>query len=199
MMRLTLAAVDAELAGDGSLAAARLVPGVHRLLQGRLTCRRGWYVVFCQWCSLVPRSRQMVRHGGAMLCLDEHHQQFEGADQCQGGPGADQGADRAMAQAVCQVGPDGRGDGRAQAPPRQRRRRPVAPAGVQDQHAGRPDQPVDREGYEPGGQPGLAVRAHQFVGVPVRADRRDHCDGGHRQRGGDLDQPARHRSNPRCR
>jgi len=42
--------------------------------------------------------------GVAAACSDECHGEFEGAGQCQGGPGADQSSDEAVAEAVCQVG-----------------------------------------------------------------------------------------------
>jgi hypothetical protein len=49
-------------------------------------------------------------------------------------------------------------------------------AGVEGEHAGREDQPVDGEGQEPGGEPGLAVGGDEFVGVPVGDDGGDRGD-----------------------
>jgi hypothetical protein len=50
---------------------------------------------------------------------DEGHEEFEGAGQSEGGPGADQCADGSVAQAVGQVSADGGGDAGAEAPARQ--------------------------------------------------------------------------------
>ena len=55
----------------------------------------------------------------------------------------------------------------------------VAPAGVEHEHAGGQDEPVDGEGQQPGGMAGLAVGGDEFVGVPVGDDGGDRGDGGH--------------------
>src|ERR1039458_10365340 len=111
-----LAAVDAEVAGYGALAAACSVPGPYRLLH---RWRASWH----ERC-IVHRCRRspvrMTRGDGSCLRLwprsDEGHEEFEGAGQGQRGPGTDQCADGAVAEAVCQVGTDGGGDTGAQAP-----------------------------------------------------------------------------------
>jgi len=105
-----LAPVDAEVAGDGALAAACGVAGPDRLLH---RWRTGWH----RWPILHGGRRSLIhmtRGDGCRLCVwagsDEGHEEFEGASQGQGGPGADDRADRAVAQAVGQVGADGSGD-----------------------------------------------------------------------------------------
>jgi hypothetical protein len=65
----------------------------------------------------------------------------------------------------------------------------VMAVGVQDQHARRPNEPVDRERDEPGGQARLPVRADQFVGVPVGDHRRDRGNAEGRR---DPDELVRH-------
>ena len=67
-------------------------------------------------------------------------------------------------------------------------------AGVEDEHAGRQDEPVHGEGQQPGGEPGLAVGGDEFVGVPVADHGRDRGDRGHGQGGGDPDEPVSHAS-----
>jgi hypothetical protein len=103
----------------------------------------------------------MTLGDGCRLCgwlgSDQGHEEFEGSGQGQGRPGADQCPDGAVAQAVGQVGTDGGGDAGAQAPARRRWHRLVAATGVQDEHAGRQDQPVHGEGQESRGEAGLAV------------------------------------------
>ncbi len=159
------AAVDAEFAGDGALAATGVVPCTHRLLQAWRFGQRGW-------CAVV-RARQGVVHlrgagecgADPGVCPDECREQFEGAGQRQRGPCADQGADEAVAQAVCQVGAGSGDDASTKAPARQGWYGPVAPVGVEDEHAGGQDQAVHGERDEPGGDAGLAVGADQFVGM----------------------------------
>ena len=68
---------------------------------------------------------RLVYWGAASVRLIKQHQEFERADQRQGGPGADQGPDRTVAQAVRQVGANRGHDASAEAPRRQR----VVPAG----------------------------------------------------------------------
>jgi hypothetical protein len=123
-------------------------------------------------CNRFRRSLVRVRRGdGCRPCgwsgSDEGHEEFEGAGQSQGGPGADQCADGAVAEAVGQIGADGGGDAGAQAPARQGWNRHGATAGVEDEHAGGQDEPVDGEGQEPGGEADLAVGGDEFVCVPV--------------------------------
>ena len=65
---------------------------------------------------------------------DQHHTQLERADQRQGGPRADQRADRAVAHAVRQVGTDRGHDARAEAPGGQPWYGLVPAAGVQHHH-----------------------------------------------------------------
>jgi hypothetical protein len=55
----------------------------------------------------------------------------------------------------------------------------VASAGVEDEHAGRQDEPVHGEGQQPGGETGLPVGGDEFVGVPVADHGRDCGDRGH--------------------
>src|ERR1017187_5380578 len=114
-----LAAVDAEFAGYGALAASGVVPGPYCLLHARCFGQRGR-------CASV-RNRQGVAHlhrglaSGAGVALGPYqgHEEFEGAGQRQGGPGADQSADGAVAEAVRQVGADGGRDAGAEAPARE--------------------------------------------------------------------------------
>src|ERR1035438_727491 len=99
-----LAAVDAEVAGDGALAAPCVVPGPYRLLH--LWCT-GWH----GWCIVRRCQGSPVRVSGGAGCRldrwfgpDQGHEEFEGASQSEGGPGADQCADGAVVQAMGQVG-----------------------------------------------------------------------------------------------
>jgi hypothetical protein len=97
-----------------------------------------------------------------------------------------------MADAVRQVGTDGGRDAGAQAPLRQRWRRLVASAGVQQQHACGKNQAIHRERDQASGQARLAVRADQLVSVAV-GDHRSHCgDRGDRQGRGYPDQTIGH-------
>jgi hypothetical protein len=57
-----------------------------------------------------------------------------------------------VGQAVGQVGADGGGNAGAQAPACQGWCGVVASAGVEDEHAGGQDEPVDSEGQQPGGE-----------------------------------------------
>src|SRR6266571_9050920 len=99
---------------------------------------------------------------------DEHHEQLEGDDQRQGGPRADQGTDRTVADAVRQVGTDGGDDPGTEAPACQWWHRLAPPAGLEDEHARRRDQAIRGERDEPGCQAGLAVRTDQFEPCRVR-------------------------------
>jgi hypothetical protein len=77
--------------------------------------------------------------------------------------------------------------------------RVVAAAGVEDEHAGRQDQPVDGEGQQFGGEAGLAVAGDEFIRVPV-ADHGRHCgDRGYGQGSGDPDELVSHGWPVRCR
>lgn len=97
-----------------------------------------------------PRGRGVFR--GAVPGSDEDREEFEGTDQRQGWPGADQGTYRPVPEAVRQVGANGGDDASPEALPRQRWYRPVAPISVQDEHARGPDESIHRERDEPGGQ-----------------------------------------------
>jgi hypothetical protein len=190
------AAVDAEVAGDGALAAACAVPGPYRLLHRRRAGWHGWRIVRHCWRSPVRVSGGGGRRLDRWFGSDQGHEEFEGASQSEGGPGADQCADGSVTQAMGQVGADGGGDAGAQAPARQWWHRLVAPAGVQDEHAGRQNQPVHGEGQQPGRQAGLAVGGDKFISVPVGDDGRDRGDRGHGQGGGDPDEPVSHDWSP---
>jgi hypothetical protein len=48
---LDLAAVDVKFPGDGSLAAARFVPGPYRLFQSWCGVQGRWRMLLQQWCS----------------------------------------------------------------------------------------------------------------------------------------------------
>src|SRR6266545_4567296 len=135
-----LAAVDAEFAGDCSLAAACLVSCSYRLLQH-------WYIAWRRWFLVRHDCRGWVLGAlgdrcrcGSVRWSDEEHAEFVGADECHGGPGADQGADGAVVQAVCQVGADGGDDANPKAPGRQWWYRPGTAVGVQDDHRSRPNE-----------------------------------------------------------
>src|SRR6266702_5637984 len=109
---LDLAAVDVEFAGYGALAVARGVQGPHRVLQTRRHWQRGWYTV--------PHDRHRGAHlypwrfrgSGPMLRPGQRHEEFEGTGKRQRGPGTD----RAVTDAMCQVGADGGSDPGTQAP-----------------------------------------------------------------------------------
>ncbi len=139
-----LAAVEVEFAGDGALAVACLVAHADSLLQR-------WRNRQLQWCFVRQRRRSLVSQPAlsgtclsAASCADEHHQQLERTNQRQRGPGADQGADRAMSRPVRQVGADRGADPGARAPGGQPWYRLAPSAGVQYHHGGRPDQPARR-------------------------------------------------------
>lgn len=116
---LHLAAVEVEFTCDGTLAVTGAVPSPYSL---RHTWCRGQF----GWCSGI-RNRHgraymlgtVKRDAGLAFSPDERHQEFERTGQGQGGPSADQGADRAMAEAVRQVGADRGQDARSKAPTRQ--------------------------------------------------------------------------------
>ena len=123
-----------------------------------------------------------------MLRPDQQHEEFERADQRQGGPRADQGTYRAVAQAVRQVGTDCRHDAGAEAPRGQSWYTVVPPAGVEHHHGRCPDETVHRERQQPGSHASLAVRADEFIGVLVGDDRGDVGHGQDGERRGDLDE-----------
>jgi hypothetical protein len=164
------------------LAAACNVPGPYRLLHRWCTGSHGWCIVLRRGCCLALITCRSGGLCGAWLGSDERHEEFGGSGQGQRGPGADQRPDWAVVQAVSQVLADGGGDAGAQAPARQGWCGPVAPVGVEDEHAGGQQEPVDGEGQKPGGQAGFAVDGDEFVGVPVGDDGGDRGDGG----GGDA-------------
>jgi hypothetical protein len=116
-------------------------------------------------CGSEPR--QGLPLTSLMSCPDERHEQFEGTDQRQGWPCADQGTYRPVAQAMRQVGANRRHDADAKAPAGQAWYTLVAAAGVQDDHTGRPDKAIHSEGQEPGGRTRLSMRAHELVGVLI--------------------------------
>ena len=187
-----LAAVDAELAGDGSLACTGFVPGSYHLLQRWRLCHCGWSALLHVGHGLVPDRVWRAFDCRPVLSSDEGREELEGTDQRQGGPCADQRAYRPVPEAVCQVGADGGDNASPQAPPRQSRYGPVMPVGVEDQHARRPDEAIHREWDEPGGQARLPVRADQLVGVPVGDHRRDRGDRGNGESRRDPDELVRH-------
>jgi hypothetical protein len=90
---LDFAAVDAEFAGYGALAAACMVPGPYRLFHR-------WCISWIEWCAVLHircRLALMACQGGCLCGVwsgsDEGHEEFEGSGQGQGRPGADQGPD----------------------------------------------------------------------------------------------------------
>jgi hypothetical protein len=113
-----LAAVDAELAGDGSLAGTGVVPSSYRLLQRRRFCQRGWSTLLRVRRDLVPHRVRRAFDGGLVLGSYEGRKQLERTDQRQSGPGADQRTYRPVPEAVCQVGPNGGDNASPQTPPR---------------------------------------------------------------------------------
>jgi hypothetical protein len=107
---------------------------------------------------LAPRGSRSGWYGFlAVLGPDEGHKKLEGAGERQSWPGADQGADATVAEAVCQVGANGGGDPCSEAPLCQGWHRVLAPVGVEDQHACRQDQTVHGKRDEAGGCAGLAM------------------------------------------
>ena len=103
-----LATVDAEVAGYGALAAPAWCRPV-----------RSAPPLACPLARVAHRALLLVQPGCVTvgwLSLDvwfgpdQGHEEFEGASQSEGGPGADQCADGAVAQAMGQVGADGGGD-----------------------------------------------------------------------------------------
>ena len=101
-----------------------------------------------------------------------------------------------MAEAMRQVGADGGGNARTEAPACQGWYGLVPSAGIKREHARRQDEAVHGEGDESGGQAGLAVRANEFVDVAVGDDP---SDGRYRQGGNDPDEAVRHRATPLAR
>src|SRR6266542_3303993 len=146
-----LAAVDLQFSCYGALASPCGVPGAHRPLQGWRVRRQRWRVGFHEWRGLVLRRVRRTLGRRVALCPDESCEEFEGPDECQGGPSADQGAYWSVAEAVRQVSADGGDNASAEAPARQGWYRAVAPVGVEDEHAGCPDQAVDSERHQAGG------------------------------------------------
>jgi hypothetical protein len=164
---LDLASVDLQVAGNGALTVARVVPIPNRVLQRRyIRCHR-WCIVLRLWRGLVLLGLRDMFHAGIAGGADEHHEQFEGANQRHRWPRADQCAYRPVAQAVRQVGADRGHYADAEAPRRQRWHTLVSPACVERHHRGGPDQAIDRERQQPGGQAMLAVRADEFIGMLI--------------------------------
>ena len=140
------------------------MPGSYRLLhRWRASCHT-CPIVLHRGCGLALITPWKGCLWSVWLGSDEGHEQFEGSGQGQGGPGADQRTDGAVAEAVGQVGADGGRNAGAQAPACQGWYGVVAAAGVEDEHAGRQDEPVHGKGQEPGGEAGLAVGGDEFVG-----------------------------------
>lgn len=158
-----LAAVDAQFTRDRPLAAACLMSRSYRLLQ---CWRIGWrsrYRVL-QDRRMWARGALDGRFGGGSLhWSDDEHAQFVGADQCHGRPCADQGADRAVSQAVRQVGADSGDDADAKAPAGQGWYGLGTPVGVEDDHRRRPDEAIDCERHQARRGAGLTVCADQLV------------------------------------
>jgi hypothetical protein len=93
---LDFAAVDAEFAGYGALAAAGGVPGPYRLIHR-------WRVNWNWWCTVFRHRLRFVVTTGRDGCLcgvgfgsDEGHEEFEGSGEGQGGPRTDHRADESM-------------------------------------------------------------------------------------------------------
>jgi hypothetical protein len=146
---------------------ARVVPFPNRVLQCRyIRCHR-WRIVLRLWRKFVLGDMRHLLHAGTAGGPDEHHEQFERANERQRWPRTDQCAYRPVAQAVRQVDTDRCHDADTQAPCRQRWHALVASACVEHHHRDSPDQAVHRERQQSGGQAMLAVRADEFIGVLV--------------------------------
>src|SRR6266487_3754449 len=120
-----LAAVDVEFARDGALAATSVVPGPDRLLQGWRGFKCCSRIVARDWYALALGHHRRLHGEFFLIGPDQCHEKLEGAGQRQGGPCADHGTDRAVAQAMCEVSSDGGHDSGSQAPVRPA----VVPAG----------------------------------------------------------------------
>jgi hypothetical protein len=138
---LDLSAVNIEFAGYRALAVTRFVPGAYRLLQPCCFRQCWWFVVV--------RDRDGGARGYGMgrsyvrpvPCPDQGHKEFKRTGQRQGGPGADQGTDGPLAEAVRQVGTDGGDNACTEAPPRQGWCGVVPSAGIEHEHARGQDEP----------------------------------------------------------
>ena len=113
---LDFPAVDAKFTGYGALTAACAMPGPYRLFHRWRTSWHGRCTVLRPLVPLGPMTHRNDCLRRAWLGSDECHEEFEGSGQGECGPGADQCADGAVAEAVDQVGADGGGDACAQAP-----------------------------------------------------------------------------------
>jgi hypothetical protein len=84
---LDLAAINLQVAGDGALTVARVVPLPNRVLQCQhIRCHR-WRIALRLWRKFVLGGVQHVPHAGTVGGPDE---QLEGANQRQRWPRADQ-------------------------------------------------------------------------------------------------------------
>ena len=136
--------------------------------------------------AVVVRRWYVVRSAGC-CGPDDPREQLIRPDEADRGPGRDDRADEAVGPALGHVHGERGEDAEREHPAGQPGDREAVPRRVQDDHAGRVHQAVDRGGFELGGHAGLAVLADDGVGVPVGDVRRDARHGEHDGRRGDAD------------
>ena len=142
------------------------------------------------------RFRCVVR--SACCCGPDHPgEQLVRSHEGDCGPRRDDRADQPVGPALGHVNGERGGDAEREHPAGQARYRQAVPCGVQDDHAGRVHQAVDRGGLQKGSDPSLPVLADHGVGVPVRDIRRDARHGEHDRRRGYANRAVRAAANGR--